>query len=417
MSAVVLLMGQSSGDHARGIALSYRQAFEKLGHEFIEIYLPDQAKAVQQLQELPRRDVVLAYSSMAFGNDIALDIAGGGSVNMWQALRIPYIGLYGDSPAYYFSRHMLPGAWHVGLYGFREHLKLRRTLPRGHGALGLHPVVRLNEAPRDTIDFRAKQSGPVVILKNGRDPDASLRLWRERLPRPVAAVLLELAAELRARVDDADVDIDALLLQAFRAHDYAADEFLKLRLFCVAMLDDYWRRYKSTEVVKSLLDQPVVLYGDEWAHVDFTGRRLRYIPNVDYAASNRMIREALAIIDMAPNTQDAPHDRPLRAFGAHTLCLTNEQRFFRTRLPHADHCLYRFGHNDVCARVDAVLANPGRAVEMGDDIAAAFAAAFPADAMARCMLEWAQMIRFNLSAKTPDGVPGYCVWPPDSLAV
>lgn len=414
MGAVVLLVGKTMADVLGGIGRSYRPAFEALGHQFVEIDLIDTATAPQKLNSLVDLQIDLVLSFMGMGADITATQNGRPGI-VWEFLQVPFISLCGDSPAYFFDRHVFTGKGFVCLYGFPEHYAFRKRLPKINVPIGTYLPTAHDVAPKESMDFRRKADGDIIFLKNGKDLNKQLALWKT-LPPKINSMLQEVAAELRARVNDkAATQVDDLLTAYAETQGIDLGTMPKLRLFLVAMLDDYLRQYKTHMLIEALMDFPIILNGYNWDHLDFTGRRMQYIPGGQYTASIRMLRDALACVDVSPNTELAPHDRPLRAFGAHTLCLTNEQEFLRTHLPHGDDFMYRFDADSIRERVNAVYGNRARAVELGAEVAGVFQAKFPAENFARQMLDWAQLVRFNNLTAAPQGVPGYCVWPPDSF--
>ena len=114
------------------------------------------------------------------------------------------------------------------------------------------------------------------------------------------------------------------------------------------------------------------IHGYNWEHMDFSRGAPHLVPGGDYTASRVRIIHSLGVVDMSPNTQLAPHDRPMRAFGLYTYCLTNEQSFFRDQFAQADQFLYRFDREHLRERVADVVANPKRYVELGIEVAEAF---------------------------------------------
>lgn len=416
MSAVVMLMGNSMADAVGGIGRSYKTAFENLGHEFIEINLPDKERSIQQLNALGRMEVAFGFSFMAMGTDIMVDLPGGVSGDIWDVLHIPYISLYGDSPSYFFDRHILRHPGYIGLYGFPEHFEFRKRLPKITGYVDTYSPTAVDVVPKSAIDFKKKAEGTIVFLKNGNDPEKLIQLWSTQLSKKIATILLELASELRARMNDkATTQIDDIVLRYFKDRNIDVTAFTKMRLFIVAMLDDYLRRVKATMLVQSMMDLPILLNGYNWDHIDFSGKRLQYVPGGHYTASTKLIRESLATIDMSPNTGLAPHDRPLRAFGSHTLCLTNEQEFFSRELPHTEDFFYSFDKDSIVSLVSGVLANRQRSLDLGAAVAEAFMQKFPAERFAKQLLELAPLARFNQLPGVPEGTPNYFAWPPTKL--
>jgi len=229
-------------------------------------------------------------------------------------------------------------------------------------------------------------------------------------------VLLDLASELENHLDDpAGNQIDDLVTRYFRENDLDIDNLTKLRLFFIAQLDDYLRAVKGTRMVEALLDLPVQIRGNNWGHVDFTGKRATYIDECDYIKTIGLIRTALGVIDMSPNTSSRPHDRVMRAWGSHTLCLTNEQEFLNG-LPHQDQISFRFDKQCLQDKVAKILDDRDAAVEMGVEVAEAYRRAHPPEQMMIKMLECASLVRLNNLSQRPEGFQDFFVWPPRQLS-
>lgn len=403
-------------DVIHGIGRSFRGAFENLGHEFIAINLLNIDEVVESTNALLHRDVAFVFSFVMMGTDIMVGLKDGGKMPVWDALNVPYISIYGDSPAYFFDRHVFSNPGYVGLYGFPEHLELRRRLPHIHGLLGALKPMAIDIANPDEINFKEKVDGPVIFLKNGNDPKKLKGLWLSSIPQKISSILMDLAAELEARINDkTTTQIDNLVLDYFHDRDLDIAALTKLRLFLIAQLDDYLRRVKSVLVVEALLDLPVLLHGYGWDHIDFAGARLQHVPGGHFNSSRDLIRQSLATIDMSPNTGLAPHDRPLRAIGSHTLCVTNEQEFFARELPHSEDYFYRFDKDSIQSRITDVLTHRQRSVDIGRDVARVFLQKFPPEDFARHMLEVAAYARFNQLPALPHGMPDFLAWPPKKL--
>jgi hypothetical protein len=274
------------------------------------------------------------------------------------------------------------------------------------------PPASLDTVSKNAVDFAAKEHGKIYFLKNGNDPEKLLEMWRQALSPTVFLMLMEVAADLAADLaSERGCDIDGCVTAYFRDKDLDIESLLNLRLFFIAQLDDYLRRLKSTFVVQTLLDFPIEVHGYNWEHVDFSGKRARLIHGGTYANSRQLIMNALATIDMSPNTSSAPHERVSRAIGMHTLCITNEQRFFRDRLLGFDDCLYRFERDNLRARIADVLDKPRRYVERGREMSDAFRAKFDPESAARRILETAECLRMAQGGRTHP-LQDFFAWPP-----
>ena len=414
-TAVLFLCGTTAADALGGLGRAFRNSFERLGHSFVEINFakPDAFDTLNRtIKELP---IELVFTFIGMGVELPGTTAEGKDVNLWEGLRVPVVSLYGDSPAYYFDRHVMPGNMFACLYGFPEHYSLRKRLPHIRGLLGTIPPVVLDPVQKSEIDFAAKERGRIVFLKNGNDPQELLALWRQALPDSLFVMITDMASELVRDMEGTfSTDIDALVTTFFLDKGLDIEWHPTLRLFFLAQLDDYLRRVKSTFIVESLLDFPIEIHGDKWQHIDFNGRKATLVSGGNYAKSKNLIKNALGLVDMSPNTGLAPHDRPLRAMGMYTLCLTNEQKYFTERFTNHQAFSFRFEMESLQETIADVIAHPRRYVELGCEVAETFRRDQDPDTLGRHLLDVANCLRLG-SSQRMQGLQDYFAWPAEKL--
>ncbi|HEV2215020.1 MAG TPA: hypothetical protein VGR64_07000, partial [Terracidiphilus sp.] len=297
MDKVVFLSGTTRGATLEGIGRSLARGFAAFDLECVEISLLDTENLLRRIRSIAFDQVKLVYSWVSMGMDLRMTGQNGREFNLWKELRVPFVSFHGDSPAYFFDRHIAPSENFVTLYGFDEHLELRRRLPAKVGMVGgLEPIV-LDEIPRESVDFAAKRRGTLLFLKNGKAPERLKRFWKSCLDGFLLTAMLEMAAHLEQHLNDGVCDqIDDVVVEYFRARDFDIEAMLKTRLFFVAQLDDYIRAVKCTLMAEALQDFPVEIRGNDWGHVDFSRGRATYIDECDYAKSIGLIRSSLGMI-------------------------------------------------------------------------------------------------------------------------
>jgi hypothetical protein len=278
------------------------------------------------------------------------------------------------------------------------------------------PVTPADPLPASAIDTGAKRRGKILFLKNGNDPEALRARWRERLPDLVASSLLELSERLvpTAAAPVTCVDIERVAIEHVldrMRFDIGSD--LRVLALYVAQLDDYVRRVKSTLIARALLDLPVEIHGELWSHVDFAGRRARLVPSGDYFVSRDLMKDALAVIDMTPNSDLALHERFVRAASRHTLCITNETRTLREDYPAIAGTAFAFDADSIRERVEWALEHPEDVVEFGMQVGAAFAARHKEEDLGGFFAGIAQ--HFQLLAHGNPMIQDFFVWPPARL--
>jgi hypothetical protein len=416
MKTILFISGESRNDALGAAGRAHRPMFEGLGYELIEVNFATSEAQEQLNQAIRAGSIEFAFGVMGMGADIGGITSDGKESNLWEGIHVPFISLFGDTPAYFFDRHVIPNAWHAALYFYPEHYDLRMRLPRSNaGIYGLVPPIPFNSIEKRDVDFRQKERGKLIFLKNGNDPAKLVQFWRNVMPPDAFVTIADMAGNLADHVaSDMGYDIDALVTQTFMDKGWDISEFLNLRLFFVAQLDDYLRRIKSTMMGKVLAEFPVEIRGFNWEHVDFSRGQARYAPGLDYAETRKEILGSLGIVDMSPNTQRAPHDRPMRAFGLYTFCLTNHQKFFSDGYENSSQFSFRFQEDDLRDRVADVLAHPKQYVELGVDVAEQYRKRHKPEDFGSYMIETAGHIRLGCGPR-PQGIQDYFVWPPTKV--
>jgi hypothetical protein len=418
MKTVLFLSSNSRGQALNATARSFTKMYEDRGYkfEFIDPYADGQMQRFKEVLHL--KNVAFAMGMAGFTGDATLPKKDGSPANLWETLGIPFFSLLGDAPAYFFDRHVALTPAHTLLYGFPDHLMLRKRLPRIDGAMATMPPVAMSSVPFESIDFAKKLEGPLLFLKNGNDAPALVRAWQHSLQPNIAQALIEMADALTTgdAIDECHgTQIDDMIIAYYGQCGIDIETLPKLRVLLHAHLDDYVRRIKSTLMAQTLMDFPVVIHGENWEHLDFSKKRCTFIPGSDFERSNQMMRESLGVIDMSPNTSFALHDRVTRSFGAYTYCMTNEQQILTDALPaHHQEMTFRFNRDSIAERVNQAISNPRRTIEIGAESAEVFRARYTDENFVNFTALLADSVRQSMSAR-PENLQEFIVWPPALL--
>ena len=412
MSAVLYIYGNSRSDALSGFGNSFKLYFEAIGYEFISLNIADPESNNKLIPILSTGEIELVYSFMAFCADLMVTDNNGNQTNIWTVFNVPFISIMGDSPAYFFDRHVNNGPNFATLYGSNENYALRKQLPNLQGVIGLFQPCALDAVPLEQIDFKIKESGKLYFLKNGNDPEGLKRLWANTLSPTISSMLLDLASELEKQMHTSlGNNIDAFVMGFFEGKGFDIENFTQLRLFFDAQLDDYLRRAKSTFMAKVLADFPVVIQGENWEHLDFSGKRCEFIHGGDYYESHQLYKTGLGIIDMSPNTSTGFHDRAQRAFGAHCLCIGNKQQSFEDTFDNHAETSFTFEKESLQSRIEDVLAHPKRYVEIGVEMARVFNEKYPKERTVKSMIDLASLLRLG-STSNRIVMQDFFIWPP-----
>jgi hypothetical protein len=409
---VLYLSGTTRGGTLEGIGRAFAPALKEMELELVEISLLDLEPLLPLLKGPDASKIRFVLTWVGMGMDISVQ-QNGQTINVWQELGIPLITLHGDSPCYFFDRHRVPSNLFLSLYGFSEHCNFRRRLPNKNGPIGTAPLTLIDAIALDDLDVPAKRNGTLLFLKNGKDPSAIRQMWAAGVEPKVRQALFELADDLEHHLNGATHNrIDDVVVQYFEERDVDIEQLVNLRLFFVAQLDDYVRAVKCTRIAEWMMDFPVEIRGNNWGHLDFSGKRATYIDDCNYVNSIGLIRRSLGMIDVSPNTESMPHDRVGRAYGSHTLCLTNSGQAFSKGLPNEDELTFCFDKESFQTRVAGLLADKPAAVDKGIAVTEAFKKLNPPLRGVERMLSYAAFARLDQAKGRPPGFQDFFVWPP-----
>ena len=405
---VVALSGPARSGAFLGPLHSLGTLFEKMGYRYRLVNF-ESTDWFSQLQSAMQEGVRCVVAPAGAGTKLFPEFSG----CPWAASGVPFIKLLGDHPAYFPDRHRQDSVAHVNLYVYPDHLDFyeRRvrvpTLSDGVGAT--MPVVGLISPDVDTSKISRQRNGRLAFYKNGNDPEALRRLWREALPTAVHALLNHAAEELRSGMShQSDVRaIERAVDNVLRAMNISLLLPHDLLCFLNAQLDDYLRREKSTLIGRVLAKYPVDVFGDFWEHVDFSRGSAIWHGGGDYQKLMMTLPTYLAVVDMSPNAEGSVHERVTYAARLKTVCLTNATPFFSEHFPDMARYAFRFNEESIAQSVEHVLAYPDQTVEAGFAAATRYEQAFPEERYAKAIIDAADLVHARL---THPRVQNFCVW-------
>ena len=141
MSVVLAMVGQSMNDALGAATRAHKPMFDRLGLEFREINFSQPTASELLNQSIKDGDIAFAYSAMGMGGSLRTVTQAGQDLILWEAIEVPFISLMGDTPAYFFDRHVAPTNWHVPLYFFPDHHAVRKRYPLVPRTSGVIPPV------------------------------------------------------------------------------------------------------------------------------------------------------------------------------------------------------------------------------------------------------------------------------------
>lgn len=412
--ALVCFYGSSEGNALAEGTKAVMEPFTKLASRLVFIDL-NSPGWVDQLTEVLSNPIWFAASAFGVGQDIQI-ISNGCTANLWESSGVPFVRLFGDTPAYFPDKHVAKFRNSINAYHDISHANFYRRRFRNPALSIVCPPIIIDYLPINKVDTVGKLNGKIIFTKNGNSPSRLIDYWNSALPPNLGSALQDLAEESIGRDwINKDPCLDDRLIQYFHKQSVDIASVPEVLCFLVAQLDDYLRRVKSTMIGEALLDLPVIIRGRFWDHVDMRGKRATYDPSSDVASTLPLIDQAPAIVDMSPNTQHTPHNRIWQAVGRGTAFLTNQIEYFNTTLPIAERCTFAFERDAIRNMVEHYATSPKDAVELGLEQAQFLRPVFADAPYVQTILTAVQITSMRMGPR-PTGAQNFVDFPPKAYS-
>jgi hypothetical protein len=409
---VLAFAGLGANNAIQGMIAEYTQPLESIGLSVVHV-ASEAAELQYAVEQIASGKICFAMTYLGIGQALSATV-GPERVqkNVWEHFRVPLLKLHGDSPAYFVDRHSDVPRNSVNLYAAAEFVHFRRRwLPKAKALTAVVPPMPLAPIERSKIDVSTRRNGKLVFMKNGNSPTQLRQLWRDRLPRSVATLVENMADEILAlAVRPGVLHIGDLIAEFLVAHGIEPESTDDLMLFFTAQVDDYLRRVKSQMIVEAMLDLPVLVQGNHWEHVDFSGRRAKLIEGQDFDSSRQVFSDQLGIVDMSPNLDSGPHERVMRGAGSYAFVLTNRQGWLSAAFGEFDDLTFEFNHDSIRAKASDAISHPDRFLDLGIAFGERFREVYTRQAYANQIVDLAELAALQCSAEKPVIQP-FFVWP------
>ena len=409
---VLAFGGQGANNAIQGMIAEYTQPLESLGLSVVQV-APEAAELRYAVEQIASGKICFAMTYLGIGQTLPVTV-GPERVqkNVWEHFRVPLLKLHGDSPAYFVDRHSDVPRNSVNLYAAVEFVHFRRRwLPKARALTAVIPPMPLAPIDRREIDLSTRRQGKLVFLKNGNSPTLLRQLWRDRLPRSIATLVENMADEIvTIGMRPGVLHIGDVVATFLTAHGIEPESTGDLMLFFAAQIDDYLRRVKSQMIAEAMLDLPVIVQGNHWEHVDFSGRRAKLIEGQDFDSSRQIFLDQLGIVDMSPNLDSGPHERVMRGAGSYAPVLTNRQGWLTEAFGEFDDLTFEFNPDSIRARASEAISHPDRFLDLGIAFGERFREIYTRQAYANQIVDLAELAALQCSAEKPVIQP-FFVWP------
>ncbi len=363
MKKIGYFYGVSEGNTLEHFGRSLVPKLSELGYELIPINVTSK-NLTQDLLSLIHQSPIFTFGYAGIGIDIKF-LTNNKEINFCNYSGIPLISLYGDSPAYVEYLHLQNSHKQIGLYGFKEHLALRKSFGKIEGGVGLSIPCVIDNTKAD-ISKKANKDSPIVFLKNIHSHTKTLKYWNENYPKRIKDFLLETSLYLEESIEKSThttiVDcVDKYIYQV----GLDGEILHKLRLKLISELDKYMRGFKAKFFANIFLDYPVEIHGSGWDQINLSNKIGKIISEVDYVKSESIILESMAQVNLSPNTEGGWHDRILRSAGAKKICISNYSQDEITENTYLSNLTFNLTEDSIRTRLDWLFDNREELIDLG----------------------------------------------------
>ena len=238
---------------------------------------------------------------------------------MWDVLRVPFISVLADSPAWLPANHHVPSRYVANGYMYRDWLNMQRRLVRSPQLSTLLPHGVAANPTRDATPW-SQRPHRMLLVKTGCDPERHRAGWANLPPRFRAVVEDTAAAALAGPVGD----ISPILLDCLAQRDLHVEQRPDILFGLMQAVDLYVRDARSTAMVRALLPLPVDIVGRGWEHLAALDGQARFHMPVDAATLPGLYADTQFLLNTMPNFSSGTHERVVGGFAAKSCVVTNE---------------------------------------------------------------------------------------------
>jgi len=338
--------------------------------ELIEITDSDWGAKVAQYAP----SVEFAICRQGLGSHAPIGNAG---ESLWDRLKIPLICIHSDHPCHMPLNHELESKYAFHLYtdaGFARYSN--RHFRRFRGATVIDIPQLFQEPP-----LRERTGDWFVLAKNTSNPLDTERDWEQHLPSSIFSIYMAAAEMLKSRiVQNSYVDIHDSIDEFLAENDI---DWLTIPANYPAYhqfhshLDSYIRSVKSVNVLTSLKEFPIHIFGRGWdRYARSAPSRHTFYPGKNMADSQELYYSRFGVIDVCP--AKVLHDRPRRAIANGTAFLSSAYlQDTEPDLARFESLFYDFRPGQLPDRCTNVMSDPEHHMEVAVQFGTMYRQSFP----------------------------------------
>jgi hypothetical protein len=289
---IVFLVGHSGYDVLTYMTQELDRAVQALGYTTATVDL----KAGRYDIPVPQR-FFCAYSG------IGAELMWEGQL-LYDAVRVPYVGLQLDKPSYFPSRHLIESKYFLLFHFDLKYHEASVDISPPSAYRGLLELCY--EVPQDLTSPLAERDIPVLFASKGGNP-RSHRDSLSHLPHKIQSIIDDI---VDACVWGPPLPIWDVAKERIQSEGLLSG-FHKLEMFHVIVResDHLIRLHRTTRVLESLLHLPIYVVGGQWDHIDKSNGAATFVPGVSLPELRWLMSKAQIVLNVQQNATHWVHDR------------------------------------------------------------------------------------------------------------
>jgi hypothetical protein len=391
---LILRWPGSAYDSLGGLLELMAQALETLGYNVVVFSAAQKEWPHELIRILNQGGISFALTMSGIGIDLPVD----GKL-IWEAAKIPVFNWSCDHPCYFPQRHGIRNPYVLHGYVFPDHARynIRHLSPNGAAFsvhIGIPPRTLFPHAPLPP----AGRNGRIMFAKSGMDINRIEVAWRG-YATILQQVAFAAAEELFGR---STADFFPVVQRIAELHGLMLDGNSRLTMRLIREVDEYVRYKRADLVMNSIMRYPVDVFGSGWDHIDKRGgaaqvNGARFHGAVNWRETLDRLPHYIGCLSTNPLVEDSVHDRVFFALAAGVVPVSDGNMFSRTYMPALEPYCFDFKRGRIEQAVEAVLANPGEAIERTEDVWRVLAAPFAMQRSAWQIVQFASMYTLNMT--------------------
>lgn len=363
MFVVLLNWNGGENDPFTSFNATLSSLFEACGKRTRTLQLTDTSWS-RQLQNLNLDGIDFIHTYQGLGTTL---VAGEKGRNFWETLRVPLISYHGDHPCHMPANHTLDISNCAHIYGTREFsiYSNRHFRKRSRTTVVYPPMLSLD------LPLERKSGEFFVLAKNVTAPRDMEAKWQRDFDKRTFKLCMAATESLRpALAQESHVETHRLI-----------DEFLEFNKEEIihpsvnpdayhafhSQLDFYSRNLNSVNILNSLREIPIHVYGRGWdVYAQEANPHHRFFPGIAMAQSQSLYYSRYGIIDVTPSMTGL-HDRTLRAMQNRTSFLSSAYMpGFLPDMARFEPLFFEHHHFDLREKCESIMANPDSHAELSE---------------------------------------------------